>query len=156
MPLGHRAPRRGPPGAPPASAIVHGSHPVSSAAGLSLPSSCHGRTWLSGHVEETCSRGQGRRLEPQPCPGVAPTACAHACARERPTCPAGGSSAEFRRGTQPCPSGGSRPVGLAVQSRSPGTCVSKDRPTLECAPRRGRREPSSAAGEPTCCVTGGW
>lgn len=166
--------------APPLSAIVHESNPISFENGFFLPSSCHGRTWLLDKFPETCSKTTSSKVpsrEQELCTEdsgvrsaclhtVVQTTCSSSRTRERTTCQSGDSSAVRKCVSQPCQSGSSQKKGFAIQSCQPVsyvakccppmTYVSKSCQTLECKSSQCQtRSPESSSCRPLVSVISG-
>ncbi|XP_069328691.1 keratin-associated protein 27-1 [Eulemur rufifrons] len=156
MPHSHCCSLRSFQNAPPLSAIVHGSNPISFEDGFCLPSSYHSRTWLLDNFQETCSETTSCQLtnceqnlstedscvQSTCLPGIVQTTYSNSKPCERTTCHSESSSAVLECVSQPCQSEKSQQMGFVVQSCqpeghvekccSPKTSTSKSCQTQEC------------------------
>ncbi|XP_004468677.1 keratin-associated protein 27-1 [Dasypus novemcinctus] len=161
--------------APPLSAIVHGSNPVSTEDGFCLPSSFHDRTWLLDTFQETvnetasCQQTNCKQenLYTQGAffPRVVKTTTNSTCC-ERTTCQSEGASATLECVSPACQLGSNQQIGCRVWSCQPEsyltrncpskTYMSKSCQTLECESHQYQiQNPESSGCPPLVYVSSG-
>ncbi|XP_047419328.1 keratin-associated protein 27-1 [Sciurus carolinensis] len=125
--------------APPLSAIVHDSNPVSFEDGFCLPSSCHNRTWLLDSSQETCSETttcqvtscKQDQFREDACAQstchsrVVQTTCSNSEPCERTTCPPGSCALQPECASQPCQPARSRHRVFVAQRCQPASYMVK-------------------------------
>ncbi|XP_012636326.2 keratin-associated protein 27-1 [Microcebus murinus] len=139
MPHSHYCSLRSFQNAPPLSAIVHDSNPISFEDGFCLPSSYHSRTWLLDNFQETCNETTSCQLtdyeqnlftedscvQSTCLPGVVQTTYSNSKPCERTTCHSERSSVVLECVSQPCPSEKSQQMNFVVQSCQPESHMEK-------------------------------